>query len=258
MSHELRTPLNAIIGFSEIMQTQLFGALGSPKYVEYCSHIHQGGVYLLDVLSDILDMSRLEAGQVRLDEREVNVARAMRAAVEFVRPSAEAKQIEIHESAEASLRCFGDHEAIVKILGVLLANSIKFNDVGGRVRIRARRIVNGVDIFVEDNGCGIEHCSIERLGRPFEQPAAVMENGMKGSGLGLAIARSLIDLHGGAMRIRSRVGLGTIVLVRLPITPRAKHLQELDAVALKSDAALDKRSRLRSLCLRFHPSAYSG
>jgi two-component system cell cycle sensor histidine kinase PleC len=96
------------------------------------------------------------------------------------------------------------------------------------VRVRARRALNGVGIFVEDDGCGIELRSIERLGRPFEQPAAVMENGMKGSGLGLAIARSLIELHGGAMRIRSRVGMGTIVLVRLPIAPKARHVAQFE------------------------------
>ena len=89
MSHELRTPLNAIIGFSEMMQAQVFGALGSPKYVEYCSHIHQGGRYLLDVLTDILDMSRLEAGRVRLDQREVDLSGAVRATVERYRHSAE-------------------------------------------------------------------------------------------------------------------------------------------------------------------------
>jgi two-component system cell cycle sensor histidine kinase PleC len=234
MSHELRTPLNAIIGFSEIMQTQLFGVLGSPKYIEYCSHIHQGGVYLLDVLSDILDMSRLEAGRVRLDEREVDVPAAVHAAVDRVRASAEAKQIEISECADAALRCFGDHEAIVKVLGVLLSNSIKFNDAGGHVRIRARRRANSVGIFVEDDGCGIEQESIEKLGRPFEQPAAVMENGMKGSGLGLAIARSLVELHGGAMRIRSRVGMGTVVFVRLPTSPKARHMDEFEPPTLSA------------------------
>jgi two-component system cell cycle sensor histidine kinase PleC len=228
MSHELRTPLNAIIGFSEIMQTQLFGALGSPKYVEYCNHIHQGGVYLLDVLSDILDMSRLEAGQVRLDEREVDVAAAIREAAERVRANADAKQIEMREDTDDRLRCFGDHDAIVKILVILLSNGVKFNEAGGCVRLRARRIAKSVNIFIEDNGCGIERRSIEKLGRPFEQPTAVMENGMKGSGLGLAIARSLIELHGGAMRIRSRVGVGTIVFVRLPTTPKTQRTQQFD------------------------------
>ncbi len=226
MSHELRTPLNAIIGFSEMMQAQVFGALGSQKYVEYCNHIHQGGSYLLDVLTDILDMSRLEAGRVRLDQREVDVSGAVRATVERFRHSAEGKRIDVIVDSSESLRCFGDHDAIVKAIGVLVSNSLKFTRDGGHIRVRARRIAQAVDIFVEDDGCGIEQSAIPKLGRPFEQPTAVMENGMKGSGLGLAIARSLVALHGGAMRIRSRVGVGTIVLLRIPITPTTRAIPE--------------------------------
>ncbi|PWB83508.1 MAG: PAS domain-containing sensor histidine kinase, partial [Methylocystaceae bacterium] len=222
MSHELRTPLNAIIGFSEMMQAQVFGALGSQKYVEYCNHIHQGGNYLHDVLTDILDMSRLEAGRVRLDQREVDVSGAVRATVERFRHSAERKQIDVVVDSRDSLRCFGDHDAIVKAIGVLVSNSLKFTRDGGHIRVRARRIAGAVDIFVEDDGCGIEKSAIPKLGRPFEQPTAVMENGMKGSGLGLAIARSLVALHGGAMRIRSKVGVGTIVMLRIPMTPTTR------------------------------------
>jgi two-component system cell cycle sensor histidine kinase PleC len=232
MSHELRTPLNAIIGFSEMMQAQVFGALGSPKYVEYCSHIHQGGRYLLDVLTDILDMSRLEAGRVRLEQREVDVSGAVRATAERFRHSAESKRIEILVDPREGLRCFGDHDAIVKAIGVLVSNSLKFTSPGGRIRVRARRVAHAVAIFVADDGCGIEASAIERLGRPFEQPAAVIENGMKGSGLGLAIARSLMALHGGALRIRSRVGRGTMVMLRIPVAATARaplHLRERDA-----------------------------
>lgn len=222
MSHELRTPLNAIIGFSEMMQAQVFGPLGAPKYVDYCNHIHQGGRYLLDVLTDILDMSRLEAGRVRLDQREVDVSGALRATVERFRQGAESKRIDVVVDAGESLRCFGDHDAIVKAIGVLVSNSLKFTPDGGHIRIRARRIARAIDIFVEDAGCGIAKSAIPRLGRPFEQPTAVMQNGMKGSGLGLAIARSLVALHGGSMRIRSRVGVGTIVMLRIPITPTTR------------------------------------
>jgi len=222
MSHELRTPLNAIIGFSEMMQAQLFGALGSPKYIEYCDHIRQGGGYLLEVLSDILDMSRLEAGRVSLDEREVNVAEAIRKTIERWRPRAQDKHIEVNADSTRDLRCFGDQDAIVKTLGVIVSNSIKFTKPGGRVRLRARRHAGSIDIFVEDSGCGIEKHAISRLGRPFEQPSTVMENGMKGSGLGLAIARALLELHGGALRIRSRVGVGTIVMLRFPLAPTAQ------------------------------------
>jgi len=216
MSHELRTPLNAIIGFSEMMQAEPFGSLGSPKYVEYCNNIRQGGNYLNEVLSDILDMSHLEAGLVRLAEREVSVAEATRRAVASWRSRAEAKSIQIIVEADERLRCVGDDSAIVKSLGILLSNSIKFTDAGGFIKVRARRHGAAVAIFVEDTGRGIDPRVIPRLGRPFEQSADLMENGMKGSGLGLAIARALIDLHDGALRIRSRLGLGTIAMIRLP------------------------------------------
>ncbi|TDX64337.1 two-component system cell cycle sensor histidine kinase PleC [Methylosinus sp. sav-2] len=224
MSHELRTPLNAIIGFTEMMQAQVFGQLGSTKYVEYCNHIHQGGRYLLDVLTDILDMSRLEAGRVRLDQREVDVSGAVRATVERFRHSAETKRVEISVDACDGLRCYGDHDAIVKSIGVLVSNSLKFTSAGGAVRVRARRLARSVAIFVEDDGCGIEKAAIPKLGRPFEQPIAVIENGMKGSGLGLAIARSLMALHGGALRIRSHVGIGTIAMLRIPVRPTTRAI----------------------------------
>jgi two-component system cell cycle sensor histidine kinase PleC len=232
MSHELRTPLNAIIGFSEMMLAEPFGALGSPKYVEYCNNVRQGGHYLNEVLSDILDMSRLEAGLVRLAEREVNVAEAVRRAAMMWRVRAEEKKITLLVEADERLRCVGDEAAIVKALGVLLSNSVKFTDAGGFVRLRARHHGEAIAFFVEDTGHGIDPAALPKLGRPFEQSAGVMENGMKGSGLGLAIARALVDLHGGALRIRSRLGLGTIAMIRLgcahcagknvtPLKPRA-------------------------------------
>jgi two-component system cell cycle sensor histidine kinase PleC len=216
MSHELRTPLNAIIGFSEMMQAQVFGALGAPKYVEYCSHIHQSGRHLLEVLTDILDMSRLEAGRVRLERSEVDLSGAVRATAERSRHAAEAKGIALVVDAAEGLRCDGDHDAIVKAIGVLVSNSLKFTPSGGGVRVKARRALRSVCIFVEDTGCGIDGSAVAKLGRPFEQPTTVMENGFKGSGLGLAIARSLMALHGGALRIRSHVGVGTIAMLSIP------------------------------------------
>jgi two-component system cell cycle sensor histidine kinase PleC len=223
MSHELRTPLNAIIGFSEMMLAEPFGALGSPKYIEYCNNVRQGGAYLNEVLSDILDMSRLEAGLVRLAEREVDVADAARRAIDAWRPRAEEKKITLILEADAKLRCVGDEAAIVKALSVLLSNSVKFTDAGGFVRLRARHHGESIAFFVEDTGRGIDPHVLPKLGRPFEQSAGVMENGMKGSGLGLAIARALIDLHGGALRIRSRVGLGTVAMMRLACAHCAGH-----------------------------------
>ncbi|WP_442754341.1 PAS domain-containing sensor histidine kinase [Methylocystis sp. JAN1] len=215
MSHELRTPLNAIIGFTEMMLAEPFGALGSPKYTEYCNNVRQGGTYLNEVISDILDMSRLEAGLVRLTEREVNVAEAARRAVSVWRARAEEKKITLIVEVDEKLRCVGDEALIIKALGVFLSNSVKFTEAGGFVRLRVRHHGAAIAFFVEDTGQGIDPRALSRLGRPFEQSANVMENGMKGSGLGLAIARALIDLHGGALRFRSRLGMGTVAMMRL-------------------------------------------
>ncbi len=215
MSYELRTPLNAIIGFSEMMLAEPFGALGSPKYTEYCSNVRQGGAYLNEILSDILDMSRLEAGLVRLAEREVNVAEAARSAMNLFRARAEEKKLTFILNADERLRCVGDEAAIVKTLGILLSNSIKFTPAGGSVRLRVRHHGQSIALFVEDTGQGIDPTALPKLGRPFEQSGIVLENGMKGSGLGLAIARALIELHGGALRFRSRQGLGTVAMIKL-------------------------------------------
>ncbi len=214
MSHELRTPLNAIIGFSEMMLEQPFGDLGSPRYVEYCEDIQKSGSYLSEILCDILDMSRLEAGRLRLDEREVDLAAAIDDALQRCRIRAKEKRIDISCSVTTALTCPGDYDAIVKVLGILLSNSVKFTGIDGKVRVLARRVGQSVNIYVEDNGQGVEREALKRLGNPFEQSRAVIENGMKGSGLGLAIAKALMDLHHGSLRLRSRVGIGTVVLLR--------------------------------------------
>ncbi|KAF0127247.1 MAG: Multi-sensor signal transduction histidine kinase, partial [Methylocystaceae bacterium] len=236
MSHELRTPLNAIIGFSEMMEAEPFGALGSPKYLEYCCGIRQGGNYLNEVLSDILDMSRLEAGLVRLAEREINVAEALRKAVGAWRARADVKNIELVADARENLRCVGDEAAIVKTLSIFLSNAVKFSEFGRVVRVRARAHGGAIDVYVEDSGRGIDPRAIPKLGKPFEQCADLMENGMRGSGLGLAIARALIELHGGALRVRSRLGEGTVVMMRLPaasatVTPLKARAVEAGASA---------------------------
>jgi two-component system cell cycle sensor histidine kinase PleC len=216
MSHELRTPLNAIIGFAEMMQAEPFGALGSPKYLEYCNNIHKGGSYLNDVLSDILDMSMLETGQMRLDGRELRITDAIRRAVAPWRARIEEKRLRLDIDCADGLQCVGDLPAIVKALGALVSNSVKFTEDDGGLHIRARRCGDMVALYVADTGRGIDAPALSRLGRPFEQNAAVLENGMKGSGLGLAIARALIDLHGGALRMRSQPGVGTVAMIRLP------------------------------------------
>ena len=255
MSHELRTPLNAIIGFSELILEQPFGPLGSPKYLEYCQDIQKAGAYLDAILSDILEMSRLETGGRRLVEREVDVAIAIDEALGQWRERAAEKGIELSHAIGKNLLCAGDHVAIVKVLSNLLSNSVKFTGPHGKVRVRAVGTGNAVAIYVEDNGQGVESDALKRLGAPFEQSRAVLEDGMKGSGLGLAIARALIDLHRGSLRLRSRVGTGTVVLVRLSArsavdyAARRAELREIGAV-MRANAPTDSaesRSTMRTV-----------
>ncbi|MGA8172227.1 MAG: ATP-binding protein [Methylocystis sp.] len=215
MSHELRTPLNAIMGFSDAMRQEFFGKLGSPKYLEYSHDIHRSGAYLDAILTDILEMSLLEAGGRRLVEREVDISAAVSEALEQCRIRADEKEIELHREVGSGLMCAGDHAAIVKALGNLLSNSVKFAPPRGKVRVRAAKLNRSIFVYVQDNGQGIEPEALKRLGAPFEQSRAVIEDGMKGSGLGLAITRALVDLHRGSLRLRSRVGVGTVALIRL-------------------------------------------
>jgi two-component system cell cycle sensor histidine kinase PleC len=216
MSHELRTPLNAIIGFSEVMEQQTFGALGSDKYKGYCADIGTSGRYLLGVISDVLDMSCLESGRVRLQKNDLAIDAVIEDTVVGYRQLAAEKGITLRTDLARGLPAHADRQALEKTLSILLGNAMKFTPEGGHINLRTRFVQGAVNIYVEDDGVGIAPAALVRLGRPFEQLNAPLANGMKGSGLGLAIARSLVELHGGSLRIRSAVGRGTVVLVHLP------------------------------------------
>ncbi len=231
MSHELRTPLNAIIGFSEMMEQQPFGPLGSPKYRDYCSHIHESGQYLLHVVSDVLDMSSLEAGRVRLNRSDFGVESAVSNAVRDIEATARAKSLAIDIDVNPAELIHADREAVERILVTLLRNAVKFTPEGGAISIGAQAFDNQIYIYVEDTGPGIAGADLSRLGRPFEQADTMLANGMKGSGLGLAIANSLVELHGGSLRVNSNLGEGTIVLLALPKLPAAHRLPNLADVA---------------------------
>jgi two-component system, cell cycle sensor histidine kinase PleC len=227
MSHELRTPLNAIIGFSEMMIEETFGALGSPRYVDYSRDIRASGRYLLGVICDVLDMARLEAGRVRLEKAKVDIGCVIAAALETVAAAVSEKDITLSTQTAPDAKVHGDRAALERIMATLLRNAVKFTPEKGRINVRLRCIHGAMNIYVEDSGIGIKPEALPRLGRPFEQWNGMLDNGMKGSGLGLAIARSLVDLHGGAMRIRSKLGGGTIVLVHLPVEEEAAREQVL-------------------------------
>jgi two-component system cell cycle sensor histidine kinase PleC len=227
----LRTPLNAIIGFSEMMEQQTFGPLGSQKYQDYCSHIHDSGKYLLQVFSDVLDMSRLEAGRVRLNRTEFSVEAAIRNAVRDIEATAEAKGLAVDIDVNPTESIEADREAVERILVTLLRNAVKFTPDGGAISVGAQAFDGQVYIYVEDTGPGIASADLSRLGRPFEQADTTLANGMKGSGLGLAIANSLVELHGGSLRINSTLGEGAVVLVALPKSPAAHRYLALADVA---------------------------
>ena len=220
MSHELRTPLNAIIGFSEIMESGMFGPLGSEKYSEYCRDIHQSGQYLLDVINDILDMSKIEAGRIRPELSDVRLGRFLNDAMRVVSARADDKKLTVTADIAHGIRVRADARLLKQIVLNLLSNAVKFTPEGGRITIRARSAAGRVRIAIIDSGIGIPKEALAKLGRPFEQVESHITKSQQGSGLGLAIAKSLTELHRGTMRIRSTPGQGTIVLLHLPTDGR--------------------------------------
>jgi two-component system cell cycle sensor histidine kinase PleC len=231
MSHELRTPLNAIIGFSEIMESGMFGPLGAEKYSEYCRDIHQSGQYLLDVINDILDMSKIEAGRIRLDLSDIRIGRFLNDAMRVVSARADDKKLTLTPDIPHGIGLTADNRLLKQIVLNLLSNAVKFTPEGGRITIRARRAAGWVRIAIADTGIGIPNDALAKLGRPFEQVESQLTKSHQGSGLGLAIARSLTELHGGTMRIRSTLGRGTFVLLRLPIAGRQTRKGEIEEAA---------------------------
>ncbi|MGH6741294.1 MAG: sensor histidine kinase, partial [Bradyrhizobium sp.] len=223
MSHELRTPLNAIIGFSEIMGSGLFGALGSEKYQEYCHDILTSGRYLLEVINDILDMSKIEAGRMQLDLEPVDLSKTLAESMRVVSGRAEDKSLQLEADIEGTIPVVGDRRAIKQIIVNLLSNAVKFTPEGGQVVVRGRLRKNRIHLIIADTGIGIAQQSLRRLGRPFEQVESQLTKTYHGSGLGLAIAKSLTNLHGGSMQLRSKLGTGTVVCVSLPRDARTAN-----------------------------------
>jgi two-component system, cell cycle sensor histidine kinase PleC len=221
MSHELRTPLNAIIGFSEIMESAMFGPLGAGKYTEYSRDIRESGQYLLDVINDILDMSKIEAGGINLNPEIVELDRILADCLRVIVGRANEKSLTLNSHIAPGIALTADRRALKQIVLNLLSNAVKFTPDDGAVTVRGRVRAGMVTIAIADNGIGIPKDALHKLGRPFEQVESQLTKRHQGSGLGLAIAKSLAELHGGTMRIRSVLGAGTTVVVRLPLRPRA-------------------------------------
>jgi two-component system cell cycle sensor histidine kinase PleC len=216
MSHELRTPLNAINGFSEIMSGEMFGPLGHERYKDYVQDILSSGQHLLSLINDILDMSKIEAGKMQLQPEPVDPAQLLEQCVRIMRARAEEKDIDLTVEGEALPSIEADPRAIKQVLLNLMSNAVKFTPEGGKVAVRTFDAADGVVIQVADTGIGIAEDDLQRVGRPFEQIENQHSKVHQGSGLGLALSKSLVEMHGGTLRIDSVLGKGTTVSFTLP------------------------------------------
>jgi PAS domain S-box-containing protein len=217
MSHELRTPLNAIIGFSEIIQQEMFGAIGSPRYKEYASDIHDSGTHLLNLINDILDVSKAEAGKVELQETRVRVSDLIDASSRLVLPRA--REAGIHLSlphVDDLPLVFVDERRLKQVLLNLLSNAVKFTQPGGRVTVEASADQRGFVMRVIDTGIGIAPADIPKALEPFGQVDSKLSRKYEGTGLGLPLSKGLVELHGGRLELASEVGVGTTVTIVLP------------------------------------------
>ncbi|KQZ17577.1 sensor histidine kinase KdpD [Caulobacter sp. Root1472] len=216
MSHELRTPLNAIMGFSDIMRARMFGPL-TDRYGEYAELIHESGGHLLDLINDVLDMSKIEAERFELQRGEFDAREAVTAAMRLLRVQADAAGVQLRGVLPPDeLEVDADRRALKQIVLNLLSNALKFTPRGGQVTVTADGRDGQLELVVTDTGVGISPEDLERLGRPYEQAGGVDQRA-KGTGLGLSLVRAFARLHGGEMNIESRLGAGTSVSVRMPV-----------------------------------------
>jgi cell cycle sensor histidine kinase DivJ len=229
MSHELRTPLNAIIGFSEVMTQELFGPLGSARYLEYTRLINESGTHLLELINSILDMSKIEAGRFTIAPQVFDLEDAVSQALGFVSLQAERAGIALqHSVAPAARQVRADKRAVLQILINLLSNGVKYTHRDGRVSVTADIVSGALQIAVSDTGVGIGEADLARLGQPFEQVESEYTRSKEGTGLGLALVRAMTHLHGGTMTLSSALGEGTCVRIMLPNA--VQTAEEQDAV----------------------------
>jgi PAS domain S-box-containing protein len=217
VSHELRTPLNAIIGFSEIMNGEMMGPLGSSTYKEYASDIHESGRHLLAIINDILDLSRVEAGQVTLNESAIEIEKLLGACLILVRGRANEGGLTLSvEATPATPEILGDERLLKQALLNLLSNAIKFTPRGGAIRIATRVSRIGLEIGVSDSGIGMNESELAKVAKPFVQLENWLVRKYEGTGLGLSIAKAFCELHGGRLEIVSAPGKGTTATIHLP------------------------------------------
>jgi cell cycle sensor histidine kinase DivJ len=227
MSHELRTPLNAIIGFSEILEKQVIPNLDVARQREYANLIRASGQHLLDVVNGILDMSKIESGTFEVQVETVDIAPVVRACCQMMQTQAEERGIALGCTDLTGLpEIAADRRALKQMLLNLLSNAIKFSSRGGSVTVSASAAGDFMGIAVADTGIGISAEDLPRLGTPFVQADQSYERRYEGTGLGLSMVKGLAALHGGSLKIDSRLGVGTTATVTLPIRVVAPEAAE--------------------------------
>ena len=217
MSHELRTPLNAIIGFSETMRFQMFGPLGSSQYEEFAQDIHASGQHLLEIISDLLDMSKIEAGKTELDEDWFDLRGAADSAIRLINARSVGNEVPVELKADPGVALYGDELIVKQMMINLLTNACKFTPPDGRISLRIRRLPDDRLAFaVRDTGIGIAKSDIANVLQPFVQVDSSFARTHSGIGLGLPLVNAHAEMHGAKLRLLSRADYGTVVIVEFP------------------------------------------
>jgi signal transduction histidine kinase len=225
MSHELRTPLNAIIGFSQMINIEAMGPVGNPVYVEYGSDIEKSGLHLLQIINDILNIAKIEAGKLDLDADDISYADLTEEAAAMLRKAMTDKHISFsNELPDEELIIQGDHQLLRQVLINLISNAVKYTPEEGAISITVDASDNGsVEFAVSDNGIGIAEQDIARVMKPFEQVETSLARLHGGVGLGLPLTKKMVEAHGGTLTLTSTVGVGTAATVRLPLEPAGRN-----------------------------------
>lgn len=234
MSHELRTPLNAILGFSEVMTRRMFGPIGSEKYAEYAKDIHHAADHLLNIITDILDLSKADVGKLVLSEEEVDLCESIDQACRLLREKAAQAGLRLSfEQPAERVTLWADARLVKQVVLNLLSNAIKFTQAGGAVAVSlACTEAAGCDLRVQDTGIGIAESDLGKVLEPFVQVESALTRKHGGTGLGLPLAKKIMELHGGSLEIASALGVGTEVKVRFPaVRTGSKSPAPLSSVA---------------------------
>jgi signal transduction histidine kinase len=238
VSHELRTPLNAIIGFSEVVERELFGPLGNERYVSYVRDIRNSGEHLLSLINDILDLSKIEAGRFQLRMEVVDCNDIAQSVARLIRPRTVEHGLTMHiDLPERPVVLNADKRAVKQVLINLLSNAVKFTPESGSVTLTARPWHDGVEFVVSDTGIGIEDKDMPVALAPFGQIDSQFTRKYEGTGLGLPIVKGIVELHGGTIEIESAAGRGTNVIVRFPNHPPEPTTAEILPLPRKQAAA---------------------